>query len=161
MTAHRLRAIDPTPAQSAGGDVRVGRLVEIIDGRPWIGFGEHARVLARVALALPVSAEALAAQPLLLVLENGDATRPIIVGLVADTLPAAPEAPSGLLGDAEAGFELNGKQLSFEGREEVVLRCGQASITLRADGQVVVKGTRLTSRASETHKIRGATVLIN
>lgn len=163
MTRNTLRVLDSVPAaaQAARGDVRVGRLVEVVDGRPWVAFGANAHVLARVALAMPVSVDALAAQALLLVLEDGDEARPIIVGLVSETLPAEPETHTGLLGDAATGFELNGRRLSFEGTEELVLRCGEASITLRADGQIVVKGTRLTSRASETHKIRGATVLIN
>jgi hypothetical protein len=49
----------------------------------------------------------------------------------------------------------------IEGRDEVVLRCGQGSITLRADGKIVIKGTQLVSRASDTNKIRGASVQIN
>ena len=96
--------------------------------------------------------------PVLLALENGDPALPIIIGIVSDVLPKPPNL---VQGEVEDGFELNGKRISFEGREEVVLRCGKASITLRADGQVVVKGTRLMSRASETNKVRGATVLIN
>ena len=74
---------------------------------------------------------------------------------VMDSLPNAAVVP------ADDSFEINGRRVSFEGREEVVLRCGEASITLRADGQVIVKGTRVMSRASEANKIRGATVQIN
>lgn len=163
MPGNTVRSIDPMHTLAAGGDVRVGRIVDVQQGRPFVEFdaaGPGSRVLARVAMAgLRDTPEAvLRGHPVLLVLENGDAALPIVVGLVSDVLPGS---PSPLTGDGEGSFELNGKRLSFEGREEVVLRCGQASITLRADGQVVVKGTRLMSRASETNKVRGATVLIN
>lgn len=163
MPGNTVRSVNPLHALAASGDVRVGRIVDVQQGRPYVEFGaagSGSRVLARVAMTgqHDTPDAMLRGHPVLLVLENGDATLPIIVGLVSDVLPGS---RSPLAADSEDGFELNGKRLSFEGREEVVLRCGQASITLRADGQVVVKGTRLMSRASETNKVRGATVLIN
>lgn len=149
----------PTLAEQAlasAGDVRVGRIVEVHEGRPFVAFGALHRVAARVVMPglRDTPAAMLDGQPVLLLLEDGDPALPIIVGLVSDTLPGA-GTPT------DEGFEVNGRRLSFEGREQVELRCGQASITLRADGQVIVKGTRLMSRASESNKIRGATVLIN
>jgi len=101
----------------------------------------------------------------LLVFENGDLQRPLIVGLVRDTLPQVPtsdqpcrEMPSS--SDAEA-LTVNGRRLVFDAHEEIVFRCGQGSIVVRADGSIVIKGTRLMSRASEVNKIRGASVQIN
>jgi len=41
------------------------------------------------------------------------------------------------------------------------LTCGRASLTMNADGTVVVKGTTVISRASGVNKIRGAAVRIN
>ena len=158
------RAIDPRYVLAASGDVRVGNLVGVREGRLFVTFADAATsppggVAARVALVDGRSAPGL--QPgdaLLILLEGGDATRPIVVGIVSETLPAAPSP----IGPESADcVEVDGRRIELEGREEVVLRCGRASITLRADGQVVLKGTRLTSRASETNKIRGANVLIN
>lgn len=155
MSGHNVRPLHLAPAApSALSASQVGRIVDVQDGKPFVSFAHLERIPARVALSgLPQTPAAmLDGQPVLLLLENGDPALPVIVGLVTDTLPG--------LG-ADASFEVDGNRLSFEGREEVELRCGQASITLRADGQVIVKGTRLMSRASETNKIRGATVLIN
>ena len=44
---------------------------------------------------------------------------------------------------------------------EIVLRCGKASIHLRSDGTVAIRGTNVASRASETNRIRGGNVQIN
>ena len=156
MAANTVRPLGRLPPQLATGDIRVGRIVDVQQGRPWVQFGDQ-RALARIAMTgLRDKPDALLqGHPVLLVLENGDPALPIIVGLVEDVLPNAAVVP------ADDSFEINGRRVSFEGREEVVLRCGEASITLRADGQVIVKGTRVMSRASEANKIRGATVQIN
>lgn len=139
------------------GDVRVGTIVEIVDGRPHVTLGgDAAPVPARVACTAPPglgSPHDWLDRPVLLLLEEGDPQRPIIVGLVGDTLPGFTAGTTDV--------EVDGRRVMLEGREQVVLRCGDASITLTADGQVVVKGTRVVSRASESNKIRGATVLIN
>ncbi|MEJ8849313.1 DUF6484 domain-containing protein [Variovorax rhizosphaerae] len=154
MTSNASNALlkwpEPTPAKETGA--LTGRLVAIDAGRPIVEFDAGrglqevpARVLQDMA---PGGQPWAVGQSVLLVLERGDASLPVIIGRVADTLPR----PS---------LELRGDELNFEGREQVVLRCGEASITLRADGQVLIKGSRLLSRASESNKIRGATVLIN
>ena len=163
MASNTVRYINPVQSLTAKGDVRVGRIVDVQQGRPYVEFDDTetgCSVLARVAMTGQSNMQnaLLIGQQVLMALENGDPTLPIIIGVISDVLP---KTSSPIHGDIEDGFELNGKRMSFEGREEVVLRCGKASITLRADGQVVVKGTRLMSRASETNKVRGATVLIN
>ncbi|MBS0453297.1 MAG: hypothetical protein JSS14_18550 [Proteobacteria bacterium] len=138
------------PAQESGA--LAGRLAAIDAGRPVVEFDAghgpqqvRARVLQDMA---PGSEPWAVGQSVLLVFERGDTSLPVIVGRVADVLP-------------QPCLDLRGDTLNFEGREQVVLRCGEASVTLRADGQVIVKGSRLLSRASESNKIRGATVLIN
>lgn len=87
--------------------------------------------------------------PAMLFLEDGDALRPVLMGLVQAALPA------------QGTLVLEMDRIVLQGHTEVELRCGQASVTMRADGKVVIKGTELVSRASATNKIRGATVQIN
>ena len=95
--------------------------------------------------------------PVLLSFNQGDTGQPIILGIVRDA-NVVPHAEAG--GRAFDGV-LDGKRLLFSASQEIVLRCGQGSITLLADGRVVIKGTKLLSRASETNKIKGASVDIN
>jgi len=56
---------------------------------------------------------------------------------------------------------VDGRRVVVEGREEVTLRCGKASLTLRADGKVVLRGVNLVSQADQVHKIRGGKVQVN
>ena len=55
----------------------------------------------------------------------------------------------------------DGKRVVIEGEEEVSLRCGEASITLRRDGRVVVRGAYVETHASGTNRIKGGSVRIN
>lgn len=54
-----------------------------------------------------------------------------------------------------------GTPLSFESDTHIILRCGKASISLKADGTVAIRGTNVASRASHTNRIRGGNVQIN
>lgn len=100
--------------------------------------------------------------PVLLVFENGDPTLPIIVGIIRETLYQATslkEAASSVKRQREA--ILDGRKVSLDAKEEIVLRCGKSSVTLRKDGKIIVKGTQIVSRASGTNKIKGASIRIN
>jgi len=103
---------------------------------------------------------AAARRQVLLVFEGGDPNLPIVVGFLqpspgAQLLAAVLEAP----GSRDA--RVDGKRVILEGADEVVLRCGDASITLQKDGAVVVRGRRISSTARGTHRIRGGSVQIN
>ena len=58
-------------------------------------------------------------------------------------------------------MQLDKKRLELEASDEIRLTCGKSSLLLRRDGTVIIKGVTITSRASQTNKIRGATVNIN
>ena len=151
MPLHAVRG--PAP-DVTGGSIHVARIVEIVDGQATVTFDGHA-VVARSACAGPPQDDAgWIGRAVLVVLEGGDPALPVIVGLVSDKLPMAPA-------QQRPATMLEAERLVLAGEQEVTLRCGEASVTLRADGQVFVKGTRITSRAAEAHKIRGATVDIN
>jgi hypothetical protein len=49
----------------------------------------------------------------------------------------------------------------LEGKEEVELRCGEATITLRANGKVLIRGAYVETRSSGTNRIKGGSVQIN
>jgi hypothetical protein len=46
-------------------------------------------------------------------------------------------------------------------KEELVLRCGKASITLTKAGKVMIKGSYLLSRSSGVNRIKGGSVQLN
>lgn len=101
-------------------------------------------------------------KPVLLVLENSDPGLPIIIGIIHDTLIVKLAEETIIdLGVRLRDVAIDGERLVLDARKEVVLRCGKGSIRLLADGKIVIKGTRLVSRASNTNKVRGASVSIN
>ncbi|MCP3143951.1 DUF6484 domain-containing protein [Pyxidicoccus xibeiensis] len=110
-----------------------------------------------------MDAAVAARQSVVLLFDEGNPQRPIIVGLIQEPspspltdalldVPARPEARE---------VSLDGQRVVLEGREEVVLRCGDSSITLRSDGQVLIRGLRVETRAMGTNRIKGGNVQIN
>jgi len=79
--------------------------------------------------------------------ERNDIRRPIVLGKIVSGLPEAASSRS-------EGVEISNDR-------EIVLRCGKASISLKADGTVAIRGTNVASRASHTNRIRGGNVQIN
>jgi hypothetical protein len=51
--------------------------------------------------------------------------------------------------------------VSFEAGKEIVLRCGDASITLTRAGKILIKGAYVLSRSSGVNRIQGGAVEIN
>ena len=56
---------------------------------------------------------------------------------------------------------IDGKRVTFDAREEIVLRCGKASITLTRAGKVLIRGTYLLNRSSGVNRIKGGSVQLN
>jgi hypothetical protein len=104
-------------------------------------------------------------QRAVLLFENGDPLAPLVVGLeqapnptpLLDAVLAQPALTEGQPMEAL----VDGTRVVIEGQDEVVLRCGLASITLRGNGRIVIKGTRLESHASGTQRIKGGSVQVN
>lgn len=78
----------------------------------------------------------------LLVFDGGHLERPIIVGLLAPDLP-------------------DNERIDIEARDEVALHCGKASLILRRNGRVIIRGTFVEARSSGRTRIVGTTVEIN
>jgi hypothetical protein len=164
---------DPATAQTvaAGAPVRVGCLAPgSKPGAVVVDFeGNTAGPLAArsvVALDEVTIRDALTTrQPVVLLFENGDPSLPIIVGVVPPdpgavllgTLLHAPSAAPAKPTEAR----VDGKRVVLEGAEEVVLRCGDASITLRRDGKLILRGAYIETTATGLNRIRGGSVKIN
>lgn len=143
---------------------------------PLVDFAGNTRgpVRARVAVPLdgPTADRAVATgQGAVLVFENGDPRLPILTGLIWTGQPATPfqellVTPRAAPGQAPAGrapFEarLDGERVVLEGKREVVLKCGEASITLRSDGKMVLRGAYIETYSKGLNRIKGASVKIN
>lgn len=56
---------------------------------------------------------------------------------------------------------VDGRRIVFDAQDEIVLRCGKASITLRRNGRIIIRGTRVETAAEGVNRIKGGTVEIN
>jgi hypothetical protein len=91
-------------------------------------------------------------QSAVLTFERGRADLPIVIGFIQ-----APEAAAGPC----VAVDADGKRLELEAKDEIVLRCGPASITLRRNGRVLIKGLCVETRATGRNRIKGGSVQIN
>ncbi len=121
-------------------------------------------IVARVSAALDDGTLAAAArdgQDALVVFEDGDSARPVVVALLRPETPVVGALIAVPSSRAEAVARVDGKRVVIEGNEEVVLHCGRASLTLRKDGSVILRGVNVVSQAQQVQKIRGGKVQIN
>jgi len=146
---------------------RVGRVSVEYDG---VSEPVPARYVAAVRLE-QLREAAKHKQGVLLVFEGADILKPIVVGLLVDDddrtqqeLPevhsleaSEPSAPAA----AEATARVDGKRVHVTASDEIVLVCGEASITLRRNGRVVIRGAYVETRARGTNRIKGGNVRIN
>jgi len=56
---------------------------------------------------------------------------------------------------------VDGKRVVIEGREEIVLKCGEASITLTKAGKILIRGKYLLNRSTGVNRIMGGSVQVN
>ena len=81
-------------------------------------------------------------------------------------LPNDPAGEGIVLGRIGASRATEGPQeppaeLLLEARSALMLRVGDGSIEIRADGKILIKGTDLVSHATRTNRIKGGAVAIN
>lgn len=98
----------------------------------------------------------------LLTFDNNDPRHPIIV----DTMYSLIEeiaAPATTTVESEKPLDatIDGRRISFDAENEIVLRCGKASITLTKAGKVLIKGDYILSHSSGENRIRGGSISIN
>ncbi len=164
----RNRATSSMEREERINGPRTGWLVAFEAGRILVDFPGNRRgpLPARTAVALESQSLARAAalrQEAVLLFADGDPARPLLMGLLQ------PESPTPLtdalldrpLPAAPKDVEVDGRRVVLEGREEVVLRCGKASLTLRRNGQVVLRGVNIRTEADEVQRIKGGKVQIN
>lgn len=89
------------------------------------------------------------------VLEAADPHRPIVIGVLQPAMPAQLPAPGPVAVTAD------GDRQVISAEREIVLRCGEASITLTRAGKVVIRGSYILSRSRGYNKIKGAAIELN
>lgn len=155
-----LEAGSGSPARAMGAEAppAVGRLqgFNLLD-QPLIAnlAGRDGELLtARTTVPLRRS---MIGRDVLVVFDRGDVRAPIIVGVIeAGALASDPPSP-----EVSVAVQVDGERHVIEAEREIVLRCGEASITLTRAGKVIIKGNYILSRSTGYNKIKGAAIDIN
>lgn len=159
----------PSPGNTgsvASGHPRLGRIVRADPGGPVLvdyPGNPSGPLAARVLSSVPahdLERAAAIEAPALLVFEEGDGSLPIVTGLLASPTPHLDVALAEMPDEPRVAL-LDGRRVVLDGREEIVLKCGKSSLTLRRDGKVVLRGVTIVTDASGVQRIRGGKVQIN
>lgn len=162
---------NPSPPAAQTRPIRVrghraGHLVGWTgDGSPLVDCpgNPHGPLPARTLESKPEVRAPGDQQEVLLTFESERSDRPIVVGFLTPSTIAALSSDSAEAPESGKSLEavVDGKRVVIEGEDEIVLKCGLASVTLRRNGRVVIRGTYVETRANGVNRIRGGTVEIN
>jgi hypothetical protein len=159
--ASRPNARDVSARTDDDGCLCVARLVAVAQaGEPLLQIdGEP---LAVVSARTVVDLSAADVGCLVVVqFERADRTRPIILGRLRPQSRGDTPVVTSLVAAAPPAIEVDGETVRITAEKEIVLRCGDASITLTRAGKVLIKGEYVSSRSSGTNRIKGGSVQIN
>lgn len=151
-------AMDPS-APDGPGRMIIGRLVAIDEQKrplvdyPGLGGSEPVPALCTNGLG-----RQHLGGDVVLMLEPGHG-RPVVLGPVSDRIQEPPCPAAG--NEEEVTVERDGQRLTLTAEQEIVLRCGKASITLTRAGKVVIRGAYVSSRSSGVNALKGGSVQIN
>jgi hypothetical protein len=142
-------------APASGSQVRLGKLVSWNDAGPLVDFGGPGPVRARVLAGVvrPRPGTEPAGQDVVVLVDERSGNNPVLLGLLR------PFEDGAAGNDVEA--RVDGRRVELEGRDEIVLTCGEASITLRRNGRIVIRGVQVETRARGLNRIKGGSVAIN
>ena len=102
-------------------------------------------------------------QEVVLMFENGDSGKPIIMGVLQPQGDVTQQGvnQSSPRAQIPLGLQVDEARLTFTANKELVLKCGKASITLTRAGKVLIRGAYLLSRSSGVNCVKGGSVQIN
>lgn len=145
-------------SSTVGSGVVVGELIGITDDghTPFVTFRDQIGTAAIAARSIVDLQGAHVGRKIVLVFEDADPAKPIVMGVLHD---AGYSALARRPGTVEV--DRDGERLLIGAREQLVLRCGKAKLTMTRAGKVLIEGTYISSRSSGVNRLKGASVQIN
>jgi len=138
--------------------VVIGELLAITnDGKtPLVIFPGQAGTSALRARTVVDLQGAHIGKAVVLMFESGNVQRPIVMGVLRESSDwPLSEQPGQVQVDAD------GERLLLSAKDQLVLRCGKASIVLTKAGKVLIQGEYISSRSSGVNRIKGGSVQLN
>ena len=151
---------EPTTQVASGRihGVRIGTLVGFADNgyTPLVIYSRQPGSAALPARATLDLHGTHIGREVVLMFENGDPRRPVVMGCL---MLKAASPLTGRPGQVEV--DADGERLVVSAKDELVFRCGKASITLTKAGKVLIQGAYVSSRSSGVNRIKGGSVQLN
>jgi hypothetical protein len=175
----------------SAGEIVIGTLVGVsTEGKALVQLPENITTETLTAITTVGIHPKHIGRQLALAFANGNITRPIIMGFIQSPLHSLLESnlvnqdPQSILDqllDTEVtqspfnidttgqpsenllqqDISVDGKRIVIEGQHEIVLKCGDASITLTKAGKILIRGKYLSNRSSGVNRIMGGSVQVN
>jgi len=151
------RAATNVDSASTGGVV-VGELIGMTDDghTPLVVYPRQTGSAAIPARAIVDLHGSHVGKHVVLVFEAADPAKPIVIGVLRDSGKSALEERPG-----NVELETDGDRMIVTAKEQLVLRCGKASITLTKAGKVLINGAYVSSRSSGVNRVHGGSVQLN
>jgi Domain of unknown function (DUF6484) len=154
-----LTTVAPLAQPASTQGVVVGQLLALADNGtvPLVRVdGQTGGTAQRARSVVDLHAAHIGHQ-VVLVFEGGDPAQPIVMGVLRQGTAGWPQPDK----PAQVDVDADGQRLIVSAKEQLVLRCGKASITLTKAGKVLIEGNYLLSRSSGVNRIKGGSVQLN
>ncbi len=145
-----------------------GRIVSIgADGKILVQFKNRPVTQAKFlsgSLKKEIEIHQLSRQQVLMVFEEGDPDKPIIIGLMEESLYQLFELDKKIISKEKSmqpEAEIDGERVILEATKEIQLKCGKSSITLTKEGRIIIKGIDIVTRSLSVNKVKGSCVKLN
>lgn len=166
----------------ANGEVIIGTITGLDhQGKAIVDFSGNVTNKAISAISTVSISLQNTGRQVALLFENNDLKKPIVVGLIHNPLQdildnfEIANADNENVENSESEIKaddnsmttkvddmlIDGERVVFEARKEIVLKCGESSITLTKAGKILIKGKYLLNRSSGVNRIMGGSVQIN
>lgn len=178
-TTTRSKTGTPTvPGEMVPGEIIIGELQQIDNnGQPLVTYRGSPGEGPLAALSTVSLAQKHIGRQLALLFAEGDPLKPVIMGLIhsplndlLDTLEEKKQVRTAGHKDVDSQKSQNGanqecymdgQKIVLEGKEEIVLKCGESSITLTRSGKILIRGNYLLNRSTGVNRIMGTSVQLN
>lgn len=135
----------------------MGHLVGLADdGGFLVQFAGNPAETPMRALAVTEINQRRIGNPVALSFVDGNIHQPLILGFIQ---ASANETKNVL--EQVVEVQRDGQRLVISAGQELVLKCGESTITLTKDGKITIRGKQLLSRAEGVNRIKGGAVQIN
>lgn len=158
----------------APGEIIIGSITGVDgQGQPLVDYPENPSGQPLVAMTTLGITAVHVGRNVALLFAKGDPHSPVIMGLIHSPLHDLIVAYDAKNNDQPTDEQsaspslkvddvtVDGRRVVLEGREEVVIKCGEASITLTKAGKILIRGNYLLNRSSGVNRIMGGSVQVN